>query len=57
LEVMQEHLQNLVSQVYMTAMELATCHMPEDPASPASTGRYIMAYVVFYERRFGVPSN
>jgi hypothetical protein len=57
LEVMQEHLQNLVSQVYMTAMELATCHMPEDPASPAPTGRYIMAYVVFYERRFGVPSN
>jgi hypothetical protein len=41
----------------MTAMELATCHMPEDPASPAPTGRYIMAYVVFYERRFGVPSN
>jgi hypothetical protein len=29
-EVTQEHLQNLVSQGYMTAVELATCRVPED---------------------------
>jgi hypothetical protein len=37
-EVMQEHLQNLVSQRYMIVTELATCHVPEDPTSPAPGG-------------------
>jgi hypothetical protein len=37
-EVMQEHLQNLMSQGYMTAVELATCHVPEDPASLVPVG-------------------
>jgi hypothetical protein len=36
--VTQEHLQNLVSQGYMIAAELATCCVPEDPASPALAG-------------------
>jgi hypothetical protein len=31
---MKEHLQNLVSQGYMTAAELATYRVPDDPASP-----------------------
>jgi hypothetical protein len=47
--VTQEHLQNLVSQGYMIAAELATCRVPEDPASPALAGGYIMACVAFYE--------
>jgi hypothetical protein len=34
-EVTKEDLQNLMSQGYMTAAELATCRVPEDPASPA----------------------
>jgi hypothetical protein len=38
LEVMQEHLQHLVSQEYMTMAELATCRVPEDPASPIQAG-------------------
>jgi hypothetical protein len=38
LEVMQEHLQNLMSQGYMTAAELATYCVPEDPSSPALAG-------------------
>jgi hypothetical protein len=33
-EVTQEHLQNLISQGYMTTAEFATCLMPVDPASP-----------------------
>jgi hypothetical protein len=39
----------------MTAVELATCRVPEDPASPAPTGGYVMACVAFYERGFGAP--
>jgi hypothetical protein len=34
-EVIQEHLQNLVSKGYMTVAEFATCLVPADPASPA----------------------
>jgi hypothetical protein len=49
LEVTQVHLQSLVSQGYMTAVELATCRMPEDPISPVQAGGYVMACVVFYE--------
>jgi hypothetical protein len=56
-EVMQEHLQNIVSQGYMTTMELATCCKPEDPTSPVQAGGYVMACTVFYERGFGVPSD
>jgi hypothetical protein len=37
-EVMQEHLQNLMSQGYMTAAELVTCRVLEDPASPIMVG-------------------
>jgi hypothetical protein len=56
-EVMQEHLQNLVSQGYMMAAELANCHVPEDPTSPIQAGRYVMACTTFYERGFGVTSH
>jgi hypothetical protein len=50
-EVMQEHLQNLMSQGYMTAMELATCRVPEDYASPAPVGGwYVMSFMAFYEQ-------
>jgi hypothetical protein len=56
-DVTQEHLQKLVSQGYMTVAELATCRVPEDPASPIQVGGYIVACVVFYERGFGVPSH
>jgi hypothetical protein len=47
-EVMQEHLQNLISQMYMIVAELATC-VPEDPASLALVTGYIVACAVFYE--------
>jgi hypothetical protein len=42
-EVTQEHLQNLMSQGYMTAVELVTCCMPKDPTSPVPAGGYIVA--------------
>jgi hypothetical protein len=54
---MQEHLQNLMSQGYMTVAELATGCVPEDPASPALVGGYIVACTAFYERGFSMPSH
>jgi hypothetical protein len=56
-EVTQEHLQNLMSQGYMTTAELATCCVAEDPTSLALSEGYVMACVAFYERRFNVPSH
>jgi hypothetical protein len=48
-EITQEHLQNLVSQKYMTTVELATCCVPVDPASPAPIEGYVVACLAFYE--------
>jgi hypothetical protein len=56
-EFMQEHLQNLMSQGYMIAAELSTCHVSKDPASFAPMGGYVVACAAFYERGFGVPSH
>jgi hypothetical protein len=41
----------------MTGAELMTCHMPKDPMSPVLVERYMMSFVAFYERGFGVPSH
>jgi hypothetical protein len=41
----------------MTAVELMTCHMPEDPMSPIPVERCVVSFVAFYERGFGVPSH
>jgi hypothetical protein len=35
---MQEHLQNLVIQGYMTVVKLVTCRVPEDLASSVQVG-------------------
>jgi hypothetical protein len=35
---MQEHLESLMGQGYLTVVELATYHVPEDHASPAPVG-------------------
>jgi hypothetical protein len=48
-DIMQEHLQNLVIQGYMTMAALAACRVPEDPASPTPMRGYIVACAVFYE--------
>jgi hypothetical protein len=45
LEVTQEHLQNLMSQGYMTAAELVTYRVLEDPASPIMAGVYMIVAV------------
>jgi hypothetical protein len=57
LEITQEHLQNLVSHGYMTAVELATYRVLVDPALPAPGAGYVVACLAFYERGFGVPPH
>jgi hypothetical protein len=47
-DVTQEHLQNLVSQGHQIVAELASCHVPVDPASPSLVGGYVIACVAFY---------
>jgi hypothetical protein len=56
-EATQENLQNLMSQRYMTMVELVTCRVPKDPASLVPTGVYIVACMAFYKREFCVPSH
>jgi hypothetical protein len=41
----------------MTVAELATCRMPEDPASPMPMGGYVVTYAKFNEWGFSVPSH
>jgi hypothetical protein len=41
----------------MTAMELATCRVPEDPASPTPVEGYVVTFAAFYERRFVICCN
>jgi hypothetical protein len=48
----------------MTTVELATCRVPEDSASPASVcvwvgggGGYVVVCMVFYEWGFGMASH
>jgi hypothetical protein len=56
-KVMQEHLQNLVSQEFMMAAELVTCRVPKDPMPPALAEVYMVSFMVFYEWGFGVPTH
>jgi hypothetical protein len=41
----------------MTAMELATYRVPEDLMFPVTMEGYVVTFVAFYERGFGVPSH
>jgi hypothetical protein len=54
---MQGHLQSLTNQGFMTAMELATYRVPEDLMFPVTMEGYVVTFVAFYERGFGVPSH
>jgi hypothetical protein len=56
-EIMQAHIQDLMSQGFMTVVELVTYCVPEDPASPAPAEGYVVTFAAFYERGFGVPSH
>jgi hypothetical protein len=46
-----------MSQGFMTAAVFMTHHMPEDPMSLALTEGYMVSFVAFYKRGFGVPPH
>jgi hypothetical protein len=56
-EITQAHLQDLVSQGFMTITKLATCRVLEDPASSAPAEGYVVALVAFDEQVFDVLSH
>jgi hypothetical protein len=41
---MQDHLQSLVSQGFVTVMELVTCRVPEDAASLVLAKGYMVVF-------------
>jgi hypothetical protein len=55
--VMQGHLQKLVKQGFMIVVELVTCCVPEDPVFSVPAEGYVVSFVAFYERGFGMPSH
>jgi hypothetical protein len=48
-EIMQAHIQDLMSQGFMMVVELVTYCVPEDPASPAPAKGYVVTFAAFYE--------
>jgi hypothetical protein len=57
LVVMQDHVQNLVCLGYMITVELATCCVPKEHASPVPSRGYVVVCTMFYEQGFCVPSH
>jgi hypothetical protein len=53
--VPQGHLQNLMNQGFMTALELTASCVPEDPAFPAPVEGYVVTFLTFYEWEFDAP--
>jgi hypothetical protein len=43
------HIGGYTCQGYIIVVELATYRVPEDPASPAPVGGYVVACTAFYE--------
>jgi hypothetical protein len=41
----------------MTATELMTCRVPEDPVFPGPIEGYVVTFVAFFERGLGSPSH
>jgi hypothetical protein len=53
--VMQGHMQNLAKQGFMTATELMTYRVPEDPTFPVPVEGDKVSFLAFYKNRFGTP--
>jgi hypothetical protein len=51
------HLQKLVKQGFMMAMELVACRMLEDPMFPAPAEGCVVSLVASYEQGFGTTSH
>jgi hypothetical protein len=55
--IMPGHMQKLMKHGFMAAAELEACRVPEDPAFPAPVEGYVVSFVTFYERGFGMPPH
>jgi hypothetical protein len=53
--VMLGRLQKLTKQGFMTAVELATYRVLENPVFPAPMDGYVLSFGAFYERGFSMP--
>jgi hypothetical protein len=51
------HLQKLVKQGFLMAVDLTGCYVPEDPTFPTHAKGYVVSFVVFYEWGFSTPSH
>jgi hypothetical protein len=51
------HLQNLVKHWFMSVMEFGACRVPKDPVFPTPVEGYVVSFVAFYERGFGMPPH
>jgi hypothetical protein len=49
------HPQKLVKHGFMTAAELTTCSVLEDPAFPTPAEGYVVSFMAFYEWGFSMP--
>jgi hypothetical protein len=56
-KVMQGHLQNLMNQGFMMAVELPAYRVPGVLTFPTSADGYVVTVTEFYERGFGAPSH
>jgi hypothetical protein len=55
--VMLSHLQKLMMHGFMSAVELVACRVLEDLAFPVPTKGYMVSFMAFYERGFGMPPH
>jgi hypothetical protein len=46
-----------MKQGFMTAAKLMICRVPDDPAFPVPAEGYMVSFVAFYERGFGILSH
>jgi hypothetical protein len=55
--VMLSHLQKLMKHGFLSAAELETYWMPEDPTLPTSADGYMESFMAFYEWGFKAPPH
>jgi hypothetical protein len=49
-KITQGHMQSLMNQWFIMAVEVAPCRVPEDRAFPTPAKGYMVTFVAFYER-------
>jgi hypothetical protein len=50
-------LEKLMKHGFLSAVELETCRLPEDPKLPTPVDGYMVSFATFYEWGFKVPLN